>query len=198
MQYIRALLLNKQYASANAALQKINILPNEGATDGRQLYHEIELMLALQEMQKKNYKKALSYVNAAKQWPESLGVGKPYDNDIDERLDDWLAYQNYLKLNDQQAAQQSLNKIILYTNSLKENARPSPNNLVSAWAMQKSGKAEEGEKLLKDAIAKAPKNTLGNWALNEYQKKHFDLNDEEINNENHRVLRKFIELFSEQ
>src|SRR5207237_2452849 len=46
MLYIKSLMLNNQYEQANSILQKINILPNEGATDGRQLYHETQLMLA--------------------------------------------------------------------------------------------------------------------------------------------------------
>ncbi len=196
MQYIKALLLNKQYAAASNALQKINILPNEGATDGRQLYKEVQLMLALQEMQEKQYNKALNYISAARQWPENLGAGKPYESDIDERLEDWLAYQNYTRLNNKEAAGQSLNKIISYTSSLNKNIYPSPNNLVSAWALQKSRRGEEGEKLLKDALLQDPNNVMGNWALNIYKYNTWKPGDDKVNNENYRVLEKYIELFN--
>lgn len=198
MQYIKTLLANNQYVAGNAALQKMDILPNEGATDGRQLYNEIQLMLALEQMQKKHFKKALDYVNAAKQWPQNLGVGKPYDNDIDERVEDWLAYQNYLRLGDEQAAQQSLNKILSYTSATGNNVYPTPNNLVAAWAMRKTGKPEQGEKLLEEAIARAPKNALANWALSEYKGNPYQSDDQKINNGSYRVLERFIELFPEQ
>ena len=77
MFYAKALVVNKQYNTANALLKTIQILPNEGATEGRQLYRENQLMLALDEMEKKNYKKALQYIAESKEWPENLGVGKP-------------------------------------------------------------------------------------------------------------------------
>lgn len=196
MQYIRALLLNKQYGVAGKALQKINILPNEGATDGRQLYMEVQLMLALQEMQHKNFRKALSYTTAARQWPGNLGVGKPYESDIDERVMDWLAYENYTRLNDKKMAQQSLDKILSYTSTVK-GLRPSAGNLVSAWALQKAGKREEGEKLLTDALSGQPGNALSSWALEIYNNKTVRLGDEKINNESYRVLERYIELFPE-
>ncbi len=193
MLYAKSLLQTKNYNSANKVLQTIKILPNEGATDGRQLYKEVQLMLAVEEMKNKNYKNALDYITAARQWPENLGVGKPYESDIDERLEDWLAYQNYTRLNNQQEAQQSLNKILSYTSSLKKNILPSPNNLVSAWAIQKTGKKEGGEKFLNDALVKDPNNITGNWALNIYKGNRLQIGDEKLNNENYRVLKKFIQ-----
>ena len=30
---------------------------------------------------------------AAREWPEHLGAGKPYAEDVDERLEDWLQAQ---------------------------------------------------------------------------------------------------------
>ncbi len=34
---------------------------------------------------------ARTHVQKAQEWPEHLGAGKPYDEDIDHRLDDWIA-----------------------------------------------------------------------------------------------------------
>ena len=47
MLYAKTLLLNKKYATADAFLTKLKILPFEGATDGRLLYHEAKLMQAV-------------------------------------------------------------------------------------------------------------------------------------------------------
>ncbi|MEJ7682346.1 MAG: hypothetical protein WKG06_31750 [Segetibacter sp.] len=53
MLYAKTLLLNKKYNEANNVLNTMQILPNEGATGGRQLYKETQLMLALEEIKKR-------------------------------------------------------------------------------------------------------------------------------------------------
>jgi hypothetical protein len=93
------------------------------------------------KLQKRNNKKALSYISAAKQWPENLGVGKPYDSDIDERLEDWFAYENYTKMRNEVDANLMLNKILSFRpqKTIYINTFSSANNLVTAWAMQSTG-----------------------------------------------------------
>src|SRR5205085_5091182 len=135
-----------------------------GATGGRQLYKETQLMLALDEMKNKRYDKALQYIDASRIWPESLGVGKPYQEDIDERLEDWLAYEAYTKQGNEKAAKEMLDKIV----SKKLGNRSSINDLVTAWALQKTGKRDEAKKLLNGWIAKNPDSVLAKWALDAY------------------------------
>jgi tetratricopeptide (TPR) repeat protein len=194
MLYAKTLVLNKQYNTANALLKKIQILPNEGATEGRQLYRENQLMLALDEMEKKNYKEALQYIEASRQWPENLGVGKPYSEDIDERVENWLAYESYTRLGNEQAARPMLDKILAFKTYNDENGTvfPSVKSLVTAWALQKTGKPDEGEKLLKDWVEKQPENNLAKWTLNTYSGNYFKLPDETPTDENYRVLQKWI------
>ncbi len=194
MLYAKTLVLNKQYETANAVLKTIRILPNEGATEGRQLYRENQLMLALGEMKKKNYKEALQYVMESKQWPENLGVGKPYPEDIDERVEDWLGYENYVRLGDKQAAKQMLDKILAFKPYKDEsgNIIPSVKNLVTAWALQKTGKPDEAEKLLKSWIEKEPGNKLAKWTIDAYNGNYSKLPDEMQTDENYRVLQEWI------
>jgi tetratricopeptide (TPR) repeat protein len=194
MLYVRALVANKRYGAADKVLQVINILPNEGATEGRQLYKEVKLMLALEEMKNKNYDQALNYITAARQWPENLGVGKPYDSDIDERLEDWLAYENYIRLNNEQAAQQMLDKIISVNLSNNEGNFSRPNNLIYALALQKTGKAEQGEKYLQNWMNKSPNNKLAEWAMNIYQGKKFVLPEETRTNTDYIVIQQWMEM----
>ena len=111
MLYARTLLLNKKYKESDALLTRIQIIPFEGATDGRELYREAKLMQAVQEIKNKNYKKALQFINASKSWPLNLGVGKPYDEDIDLRLEEWMNYICYAKTGRTSQAQASLEKI---------------------------------------------------------------------------------------
>jgi hypothetical protein len=45
-------------------------------------------MQALEAIEKNESAKAIALVNQAKEWPENLGAGKPYDADIDSSLED--------------------------------------------------------------------------------------------------------------
>jgi Tfp pilus assembly protein PilF len=86
--YVSCLILNDNYDVAETVLSKINILPNEGAKDAHKYYEETKLMLALKFLEKRNYKSALQKVTEARQWPESLGVGAPYPDLINNELED--------------------------------------------------------------------------------------------------------------
>jgi hypothetical protein len=136
----------------------------------------------------------LQYVDASRQWPENLGVGKPYSEDIDERVENWLAYENYKRLGNEQAARPMLDKMLAFEPYKNENGRvfPSVKSLVTAWALQKAGRPDEGEKLLKDWVETEPANNLAKWALNAYRGNDFRLPDETITDENYRVLQRWI------
>ena len=125
----KTLLLNKKYTDATQLLDKITVIPYEGATDGRRLYKEAYLMQAVQLMQQKNYKKAIASINMAREWPERLGVGKPYAEDIDERLENFLLYQSYTGLGDKNRAATAMEQIKQNkANVYKSNSR------ISDWA----------------------------------------------------------------
>ncbi len=192
--YAKTLLQNRQYAKASNLLKTIQVLPNEGATEGRHLYKETHLMLALNEMGKKNYKKALNYIAKAKKWPENLGVGRPYDSDIDERLENWLTYYCYEKMGNKTEAQFILNKILLSNKQKNEsgNILSSANNLVTAWAMQKTGKSEQAEKFLKEWLGNDQDNPFAVWVSDAYYGKYIEIPDETKPDENYRVLKNFI------
>lgn len=138
MLYAKTLMLNKKYKDADAVLAKLDIIPFEGATEGKGLYREAKLMLALQEMQKNNYRKALAFISQARLWPQNLGVGKPYDNETDSRLEDWMEYVCSRRTKKKEA-NVLLERILQFTpridNTVK-NFIPS-NALVSAWAIER-------------------------------------------------------------
>jgi tetratricopeptide (TPR) repeat protein len=191
MLYAKTLLENNQYKDALIQLQKINILPNEGTTEGRQLYKEALLMLALEEMKKGKYKEALNYISLARLWPENLGVGKPYGEDIDERLQDWLSYQNYVHLKDESSAQQMLDKIISFDKARE--AYPSANSLVTAWALEKTGNPDQAQTYLQQLLHKNPDNVWAQWTMNTYNRKAFKLPDTKAPDENYMVLKNLVE-----
>ncbi|HKG68358.1 MAG TPA: tetratricopeptide repeat protein, partial [Segetibacter sp.] len=190
MLYAKTLLVNKNYKEVDNLLKTIQILPNEGATGGRQLYKETELMLAIEEMKNNNYDKALQYITSSRLWPENLGVGKPYEEDIDERLEDWLAYESYSKQGNAVAAKKMLDKIL----SKSPGMVASVNNLISAWALQKTGKHDQAKKLLSEWVEKDKNNALAHWAINVYNGENKNLPENIDTNENYRILNQLINL----
>lgn len=146
MLYARTLLLNQRYEAGDKLLSKLTIIPFEGATAGRDLYREAKLMQAVEYMKTKSYVKALSFVNQAKEWPENLGVGKPYPENEDLRLEEWMSYRCYIALKKPRLAAAAL-KSILEFRGITDNTVPNffaANALVTAWAYEQSGHTEDG------------------------------------------------------
>ncbi|PTM08106.1 MAG: DUF5107 domain-containing protein [Bacteroidetes bacterium] len=88
MNYTSALLQDEQYLNALNFLEKFNILPFEGSTEGKKIYTLVCIKLALKAHEQKQYNEAIAYAEKAKLWPRNLGVGKPYD--VDERLENYI------------------------------------------------------------------------------------------------------------
>ncbi|TRX32029.1 DUF5107 domain-containing protein [Flavobacterium sp. ZT3R18] len=192
MLFAKTLLRNKKYVQADAFLTKLQILPFEGATAGRQLYHEAKLMQAVTEMKNKQYKKALQFIAEAKLWPQNLGVGKPYDQDIDERLENWLNYMCYTSLGDKATANESLQKIIAFSPKVDNtvmNFLPA-NQLVSAWAIEKTSSSQEAEKWLKNQANLYPTNKTIQWSLLAYTKKQSNILSEDEKDGEVRIIEK--------
>jgi hypothetical protein len=94
-----AMLHLKKYRECTEFLAQLNVLPYEGANEGRRVYREAWLMCALQNVKSGNYTAALSDIEQSKLWTENLGVGKPYDEDIDLRAEDYLTAYCNAKIN---------------------------------------------------------------------------------------------------
>ena len=88
--YAKALLGNNQLQKADKLLAHLQVLPAEGATSAREIYREVKLREASEEIKKKNYKKAKALIAEAKEYPEHLGSGAPYPADQDTRREDDL------------------------------------------------------------------------------------------------------------
>ncbi|NML22366.1 DUF5107 domain-containing protein [Pseudoflavitalea sp. G-6-1-2] len=189
MLYAKALLLNKRYAASDAVLSKLNIIPFEGATDGRELYREAKLMQAVQAMQQKNYKKAIQFISQAKQWPENLGVGKPYEADIDTRLEDFMSYQCNRATGKNDAADQLLQQIIRFEpriDNTVSNFQPA-NTFVTAWAYRQLQQSDRGTQWLNEQAKQYPDNKILHWSKALFEENQQPLPDAE-KNANVRIL----------
>lgn len=113
--YTNALMLGGYFKEALQVLHTIEILPYEGSTVGRNLYRKALLRLAIQAMGQQKYQQALQYIQQSTLWPFNLGAGKPYANMLDESLEDWLSYQNYVALHNDTTANIILKQLIQHS-----------------------------------------------------------------------------------
>ena len=183
----KTLLLNKQYKACSDLLDKTTILPYEGATDGRQLYREAWLMQAVQQIQQEKYKTSLASVSKARLWPESLGVGKPYDEDIDDRLEDYLEGICFEKTKKADEAVNKWNEIISHKRSFNN-----ATTLVTALALSKTNRGEEGKTLLSAWLQKEPENKLARWCYDIYTNNSNQPDTNFEGDENFRILKALV------
>jgi Tfp pilus assembly protein PilF len=194
MLYAKTLLLNHRYKECSQLLSIINILPFEGATTGRQLYREALLMQAVEQIGNKKYAKAITFIADAKKWPENLGVGKPYQEDIDERLEDWMNYLCFHQMKKEKEAQESLQKIIQFKPKIENtvsNFLPA-NDLVTAWALEKLNRKDEAVSWLKNEVAKYPDDKILIWCKNAFQNRKDENPD--LTNSEVRILEALMQL----
>lgn len=88
--YGKTLCENGEYEASISLFKRITILPSEGSYEGQDAYRKANLLAAMDCLRRGNTSKALKYIGASKLWPENLGVGKPYEDLIDYRLEDYL------------------------------------------------------------------------------------------------------------
>jgi tetratricopeptide (TPR) repeat protein len=88
MECAKGLIDTKQCQAALDVLDRLVVLPYENASEGRALYEKAHLLLAGENIGNRKYEEALSHIAKSREWPEHLGVGKPYDPD--ERLQQFM------------------------------------------------------------------------------------------------------------
>lgn len=87
---VRAQMAAGHHAAAERILDRIEIIPYEGSAEGHALYREAKLLLAVDAMRDARWEAAAALIAAAREWPERLGAGKPYPENVDERAEDLL------------------------------------------------------------------------------------------------------------
>ena len=160
MVYAKCLLADKRYADAAKLLTSIHIIPFEGATDGRELYRQTMLMQAIQNIQSKKFVKALDFISKARQFPDNLGSGKPYEEDIDYRVEDFLTALSYEKSNKKEEAANFFGKVAAYSKpGLKSNM------IAQVWALQKLGERDAADRLAEKILSTEKNDFLKAWMM---------------------------------
>jgi len=144
LSYAKSLLNTGRVEKVLGVLDDIRILPYEQASEGREIYERAYVSIAKSYFEKGKYKKVLEVVNKSKEWPENIGVGKPYAPD--EREQDYVLAMALQKVGENEESKAILNTIIAYTNDhINSN---SLNHLYGLLALRKMGNAEAEDQLL--------------------------------------------------
>ena len=147
LQHARVQLNNDQYDASVKTLDKIVILPFEGSTDGKKVYEQAYINVAINLMNQKKYKDAFAKLEKSKAWPESLGVGAPYEPD--NRMQQYLqaiCMDKTGRLNEAAALRDS---VVQFTSAGDNYASPSFNNLLALNILEKKAATEQAGRLIK-------------------------------------------------
>lgn len=166
LKYAKALCETGQYQPCISLLSRMQVLPNEGSYAGRAVYREANLYRAMEQLSHKNYKQVMKSVEASKEWPENLGVGKPYDDMIDSRLEDYLEAKAAAEQGDSRKASALLSAVAGYKTS---RSHFGSGNLLSALALRESGKVQEADRMVAAWSMDFPENRVAQWCTAIYR-----------------------------
>ena len=155
-----ALLYNDRYEECVELLKKTEILPHEGAGYGRMAWRNANLLNALYYYSANKIKKALPYATNAYNWPENLGVGKPFK--VDERAEDFISSMILEKLGRKKESVGLLEKIANY-NDCKPAGGTSINYL-SVMALNRLDRSAEATQYFNGWLDLCRSRKIAEWA----------------------------------
>ncbi|MFO7825224.1 MAG: DUF5107 domain-containing protein [Cyclobacterium sp.] len=145
MDYIRVLNSLGQYKKAMDLLDKIHVLPYEGAGEGRALFETVYLNAALEDMQARRWKSARIKLEKSLEWPENLGVGKPFTTN--ETMQGYLLGLVAQAQNQEDLFRSHMQQVIAATENMSRNRSE---QLLALFALEALGESEEASGLWKE------------------------------------------------
>ncbi|MFC2156238.1 DUF5107 domain-containing protein [Acidobacteriota bacterium] len=152
MDYARSLIKQDRFADSLAILNKTTVLPYEGASEGHDVYREANIIVASQELASGNTEKSIVYSSAAKEWPENLGVGRPFV--VDERLENFLIAMAYEKAGNKKNARKYYEDIIQFTQEHKTTRNI--NDYLAILSLKKLGRESAARSMVTELISALP------------------------------------------
>ncbi len=144
MDYARSLLRADRFGDCLSVLKKATILPYEGAGEGHVVYRQANILLAAQNLASGEYDKAVVLAEGAKEWPENLGVGRPFERD--ERLENFVLSLAFEKMGKREKARQLYQNIVDFTE--KRKLSWDTNHIFGVMALKRLGKDKAAQSLL--------------------------------------------------
>jgi tetratricopeptide (TPR) repeat protein len=162
--YARSLVLNRQPEASLAILDTLTVLPFEGARYTREVYRQACILSAADAMKDGKYQNAVKLLDKARQWPERLGVGKPYD--VDNRFEDYLEGMCAIKLGEKERGRKLLERVAAYTRSHAGDT--GMNRLFGALAEKALGQEQSATKLVEQWPA-IGKSSIARWLVSVFK-----------------------------
>jgi len=146
--YSKSLLNVKKPKECIDVLNKVLIFPQEGAREGREIFEMANIAMALTNIEHQNFKEAVKYLDKAKQFPENLGSGKPYNPDY--RMEDYLLAFCERKMGEEQRSLNYFQNIIDYSSDTERfnSTKNVTANYIALIVMDKLGKEKQAADLL--------------------------------------------------
>jgi tetratricopeptide (TPR) repeat protein len=146
-------LMNKNlFAEAASVLEAIKALPFEGASEIQSLFSKTHFALGLEKFRVKDWAAAIAEFERSKEFPETLGSGRPFD--ADDRLADYLAGLAAEKLGQKERSAAAFKAVVDF--GLKFPNRGGMGAYAESLALKRMGRAAEAAALMKIAVPPAP------------------------------------------
>jgi tetratricopeptide (TPR) repeat protein len=158
VKYALAQINNGQYAKSLKTIEGMNILPSEGSQYGKVIFEQASLFLSIDLIKNKKYTDAIKMIEKSEEWPENLGVGKPYNVDI--RVQDYLKMFCLGKMKKTGDAEPLRNSVIEYT---KQNPAPSFSNILALKLLKEKGETEATGLLIQKFSPES--NPINKWVM---------------------------------
>lgn len=157
----RCFMHTKKFELGILLMSNMTVLPNEGASAGRNSWRETQLRCAFNAIITKDREKAIFHIRMARTWPENMGIGKPHH--VDERLEDYMELI-CLQAEDKITRQKLIQQIVDYR--IQNNPSPySSTDFISIILMQEAGKLEEVRNILNNWSEQDPDALPLKWTL---------------------------------
>lgn len=151
----------KKFEQGISLMTDMAVLPNEGASEGRNSWRETQLLCAFNAILLHDKEKASFHIGMARTWPENMGIGKPYH--VDERLEDYME-MICLQADEKPLRQQLFKKITHY----RAYNNPGPYNsmdFISIFLLKESGDQVSAQTILDSWAEQDPDALPLKWSI---------------------------------
>lgn len=150
--HIKSLLAVRRAGEAAAVMDGIKALPYEGASDIHTLYVRTHVVLALERMERREWREAVDELGKSRLYPENLGTGAPFAPDV--RLQDHLEAACQDRMGNPARANELRRAVRDYT--LKNWQDRGPNAYIGGLVLERLGDTARARELLRTAQPPEP------------------------------------------
>lgn len=161
MDHVGSLFDSGRYGECLSILQDLEVLPYEGGWEAHNLFMRAQVHLALEAMEKEDYRGAVRYLEGSKEYPERLGTGEPYE--VDFRMQDYLTAVAYERMGSGRRGREARQRVIDYT--LRNWTGQGSHHYFGLLALRDGGEEERATRLVEDLRSNFPGNRDVEWSI---------------------------------